>query len=135
MVYKVLDYAKKVSTSRQRRSCNRKISVAFLGRNLQKWVPNILSVQNQKHTILFTCRFQNTACRLMKFHRTQSFLVFCCGVKQWGQILVTVRIKMYDQKTMSKFFFHHDFGSYLNFSFRSMRKLCLIQRWKIPSKI
>ena len=29
MVYKVFDYAKKVQTSRQRRSCNRKISVAL----------------------------------------------------------------------------------------------------------
>ena len=50
------------------------------------------------HTILFTCRFQNTACRLPNFHRTHSSnaLLFVVVAKKMREILATVRIKLYD---------------------------------------
>ena len=50
------------------------------------------------HTILFTYRFQNTACRLLKFRRTKSYnaqLSVFVAKKQGKQILVTVWIKLY----------------------------------------
>ena len=55
---------------------------------------------SQHHTILFTCRFQNTACRLPKFHRKNSSnaLLFVFVAKnQCEQILMAMWKKLYGQ--------------------------------------
>ena len=63
------------------------------------WLP--LSRQpgtTAQHTVLFTCRFHNTACRLPKFPRTHSSAALLCVVvakKQCEQILATIHIRLY----------------------------------------
>ena len=49
-------------------------------------------------TVLFTCKFQKTACRLPKFPRTHSSAALLCVVvakKQCEQILATVHARLY----------------------------------------
>ena len=55
----------------------------------------VIIAAGQTHTVLFTCRLQNTACRLPKFPRTHSSPALLCVVvakKQCEQILATIYI-------------------------------------------
>ena len=64
----------------------------------------VFTASNLMHTILFTCNFQNTACRLPKFHCTNSsnaLLFIFVMKKQCEQILETMWIKLYDLMSFS----------------------------------
>jgi len=59
------------------------------------WVSSWL---HSTHTVLFTCRFQYTACRWPKFPRTHSSAALLCvavAKNQCEQILATIHLTLY----------------------------------------